>query len=287
MKSTKKIMFAMFVLSVMGMAVACGNSSNDKDNATDKKGENKETLVSTENLETNGILSQAVAEVKKNLPISIGMVGEMTDFDIEGNNLLIEARVNETMVNIDALKANPQLMHENMVSMITNSSNPSLDMLVGFLEESNMGLKLVYVGKDSGKRLSATLTSSDIKEARALANEPKDPIAYLDKQMEMTNSQMPMDMGSGMVGTKVVREGNNIVYYFECDESMISIDAMKENVASMKTLLKSQLSSNSSDPTVRELVRMCKDANVGIKYKYTGNRSGKSVTAGLNANELE
>lgn len=280
MKAIKKIMMAMFALSVISMAVSCGSRSDSDENKSSKA----TSEVSEDVQMSRQTLLLAMDEIKKSLPIPVGMLGEMTRFDIEGNNMVMELTVNETAVNIDALKSNPELMHELVVSTATNSSNPSLDLFLDLIDKADMGLELVYVGKSSGNSVSSVLTSDEIKKRNVIQRDPQELLA---KQIEVTNLQMPMDLGYGMVMVKFQREGDYIVTYCECDESMISIDALKENVAAMKTSFKSTMTSNAADPSVSELVRICKDAGVGIKYKYIGKSSGKSVTVGLSADELE
>lgn len=292
MKIIKKMMMAMFALSVIGMAVSCGNRSDSDDDtkkgkAASELSDNSGDSESKDNQMSRQILAQALDEVNENLPMSVGMVGDLTKFAIEGNDLVMELTVNESAVNIDALRSNPELMHELVVSMATNSSNPALDVFLDLVDKADMGLKIVYVGKSSGKSVSSVLTSDEIKNRNVMDESQRDPEELLAKQIEVTNLQMPMELGYGMVMVKFQREGDYIVTYCECDESIIPIDALKENVAAMKSSLKSTMTSYASDPSVSELVRLCKDAGVGIKYKYIGKSSGKSVTVGLSADELE
>ena len=293
MKAIRKIMFAMFAISALGMAVSCGNRNSGDDDSGDTKGGKNASVtkgIDGEKEASSGsrkFLTQALAEVKKQLPMSMGAIGEMTRFDIEGDNVVMEARVNESYVNLDVLESHPELVRENMVTMMTNSSNPALGTFLGFIQDANMGMKLIYVGESSGKRISASMTSEEIKNIMASAGDQKDPDALLDKQIELTNIQTPMDMGAGMSLVRLAREGNYLVCYCECDETVVPISAIKESKREIKAGLRMTMSSNASDLSVRELVRMCKDAGVGINYNFKGKHSRESVTVGLSAAELD
>lgn len=232
------------------------------------------------------LLQEVVDALQKQLPLSMGMIGELTAFQIVGDTLRLETRIDETMFNLDALGQNPELMHENIMSMISNSSNPSMKMFVSLLEKAGMSMKITYVGNSTGKRVTATMSNGDIKKGMKNGAK-KDPNAIIDRQLEIMNVQLPMDYGNGMTAQKVVREGDYIVYYFECNETLLSIDTMEKNRSTMTATIQQQLRSNSPDPSIKELVRMCTDAYVGIIYKYVGATSGKVMEVRIEVDEMQ
>ena len=85
-----------------------------------------------------------------------------------------------------------------------------------------------------------------------------------------TNRLLPQDYGNGMVNTKLVVEGNYLVYYYVCDEPEYDIDRMSQNIPLMKNTIMAEV--NSDDYLMSELRRACKEAGVGIAYYYVGKK---------------
>lgn len=95
----------------------------------------------------------------------------------------------------------------------------------------------------------------------------------LDLIVSATNKQLPQDYGNGMVNTKLVVEGNYLVYYYMCDEPKYDIDLMSKNIPLYKNTIMAEV--NSDGYLMSELRRTCKEAGVGIAYYYVGKNSGK------------
>ena len=96
----------------------------------------------------------------------------------------------------------------------------------------------------------------------------------LDLIVSVSNSLLPQDYyGNGMVNTKLVVEGDYLVYYYICDEPKYDIDRMSQNIPLMKDAIIAEV--NSDDYLISELRRACKEAGVGIAYYYVGKNSGK------------
>ena len=218
----------------------------------------------------NHRLESIIRELNKEMPISMGMVGNLTKIDVKNSTLEITATVDESLVNIESLQSNPELMKKNLKLIIQNSDG---DMKTAFeeMKKSDLGLKFTYVGNDSGKKASVSLQQNELK---ALSFASKDPNKLLQSQIELTNAQLPMDLGSGMVNTKLVRQGDYVIYYYKCDEDLLDIEQMQANIPLMQNLIVDELNNN-NDPTFNMFKKMCKDANVGIGYYYVGDKSGK------------
>ena len=83
-------------------------------------------------------------------PISMGMMGEVTDISISRGELVMTASVDESMVNIKKLQENPELLKENMNQMILDKGS-SIHFLIDELKDSGLGLRLKYIGKTCSK----------------------------------------------------------------------------------------------------------------------------------------
>jgi hypothetical protein len=109
--------------------------------------------------------------------------------------------------------------------------------------------------------------------------------AALELIISSTSRQLPMDYGNGMVNTKLVREGNYLVYYYVCDESKYDIDVMNTRIPSMKAQIKGDL--NADGFLLEHLRSACKEAGCGIAYYYVGKKSGKIAKVLIPVSELK
>lgn len=125
-----------------------------------------------------------------------------------------------------------------------------------------------------------TLGTSSICNAQSA----KESNEALDLMVRETNKQMPIDYGNGLINTKLVREGNYIVYYYSCNEDYYDIDLMNESIPTMKAEILKELNVDSF--LFNELRKTCKNAGCGIAYFYVGKTSGKIAKVFIKPKEL-
>lgn len=229
-------------------------------------------------------LKRAVEEMNEECPIDMGTVGEMTSFEYKDGNVIMSYNVNEDIVNIDALQANPDLMRQTALTMFTNSEKGGTKNLLADMEEAGAGLTLQYTGIESGKTVSVTLTSEELAEAKETANDDTDPDAVLEKEVEVTNAQMPMEAGSGITITSLVIEGDYVIYNCSVDESIVTVEDIQAGAEEAKASMKQALTTD--DPANTLFIQMCKNAGKGIGYRYIGNQTSDECTITIDASEL-
>lgn len=227
-------------------------------------------------------LQKMVEASNMECPISMGMLGELTSIELEDGNVVFYCSVNENVVNIDFLNENPDMMKRNAAMMFKNPTG-DIKKMFDALEEENSGLILSYKGKSSGKIASISLSRKEIVELGNSTDE-KDPEAILEAQVETTNAQCPMQIASGMVITHLSIEGDYVVYNVECDESLYSIAAIRSNKVQAKQGIKNSI--DLSDPTMVVFIKICKDAEKGIAYKYIGDTSEETCVIKISLSEL-
>ena len=227
-------------------------------------------------------LQKMVEASNMECPISIGMLGEVTSIELEDSNVVFNYRVNENVVNIDFLNENPDMMKRNAAMLFKNPTG-DIKKMFDSLEEENAGLILRYKGKSSGKIASISLSRKEIVELGNSTDE-KDPEAILEAQVETTNAQCPMQITSGMFVTHLSIEGDYVVYNVECDESLYSIAAIRSNKVQAKQGIKNSI--DLSDPTMAMFIKICKDAEKGIAYKYIGDTSEETCVIKISLYEL-
>ena len=224
-----------------------------------------------------------VDELNKDLPMSLGVIGDFTSVSISNGYLNMVMSVNEDVVNIDALKKSPELLHENLVQIYTNSTDSSINAVIKELKNSKLGFRLTYIGKTSGKSVSATLTNEEIRQISSTPASQKNPIELLNSQINTTNAQLPMDLGNGMIMYKMGLEGGYVVWYYRWDDD--NVDLLQESVNEIKQEMLKEIK-NSNDPSLIMMKNMCKEAGYGMAYCYVAKNSGKKVWVKVGANEL-
>lgn len=233
----------------------------------------------------DAVIENAINTINALMPMPMGSLGELTSAYLERRNVVLIAEVNEDFLNIEKLQENPEIMHESMVSFMKNTSNPNVILLLSVVKESDKGLKYVYIGKKSKKSVSVVLTNREIREALDAPAGNKNVMDVIESQIRLTNAQLPMYTGGGMTIMKLALEGNYLAYTYECDENIVSIDRLNDNRVELKRLLINELTT-STDSMIKMLVEMCKEADLGIIYRYVGDTSGKDCTVYLNNSEL-
>jgi len=107
----------------------------------------------------------------------------------------------------------------------------------------------------------------------------------LEADIRKSNRQCPMNAGSGITITSIEMSGKYVVYNAQCDESIVSIDALGENRLNVKQSIIETLRAESG-LAENAFINLLKKSNTGLIYKYEGSTSGKVCSIKINASEL-
>ena len=163
------------------------------------------------------------------------------------------------------------------VNSIINSNNQNMKKLlfVPFLLLSS--LMIIGCGDDSKK----SKTSHETIESEEIDNEANEIEEYFLSEKK----SLPLNAGYGITIVDIRVVGNDVIYDAECDESLISIDALKENRSGVKEGILSALEDNNDPKTVQD-VKFCKEHEVGIVYRYIGKTSRNTFEVRVSPSEL-
>lgn len=230
-------------------------------------------------------LKAAAEKANEDCPVSIGEAGEMTSVTSDGKTLTLTFRMNEDLLNIKQIREVPEVLRASALALVKNATGDTKEM-IDLLKEERAGLNIVYTGDKSGQKVSVELSYGDLAGASKAGEEQgQSPLEMLEAQIRLAKHQMPMKIEKGMSITDVNLKGIYVVYDVEVDESMYSVDALKENADAIKTEVTKNLSGN--DVSMKEFVQTCKKAGKGIAYCYVGNRSGDKCVVKVRAEELQ
>lgn len=218
---------------------------------------------------TGSPLKDAVEKLQRDLPMQINDFMSMDEISYENDVLEMVYGVDEDLIDIQALKANPKMLKQNAKLVVSNASG-DFKTVVDQLVKEGAGMRVTYIGRDSGAKVSVTLSGDELRKSSEM---DADPMELLQAQIDVTNAQMPMQADEATVLNKLTLEGNYVYYNYTIDEDKLSISVMKQNEASMRAYLK-QLIDN-PDPTATTFYDACRNAGYGIAHRYVGCYSGE------------
>ena len=121
--------------------------------------------------------------------------------------------------------------------------------------------------------MSVNRCDDDSKQAEALLREA------------ISEVEVPMYAGDGIVITAIYIKGDYLTYRAECDETIVDIDLLNSLKSTLKESLISELRSQ-SDLSMTFLVRLCIMADKGLCYIYEGDTTGDTCTIYIHCSEL-
>lgn len=228
-------------------------------------------------------LKQIVEQLNQECPMSMGEAGEFTSVQYEDGNVVMNYTINEDYLDIDALNKNKDVLKDYGTTFIQNATGDTKE-LIDALSKEGAGWTIRFKGQTSGKTVSLTLSRNDILNASKVDVKDKDPLSIIEGVIRLTNAQMPEDIEEGLTITEVSLEDRYVVYNVSCDESIISIRALRENTQELKSEILGNF--DMSNMAIAKFIQNCKKANVGIAYRYIGNDSGKSCLIKIPVSEL-
>lgn len=230
-------------------------------------------------------LEKLVKEINDQCPIKAGELGEVTGAEVKEEGAVFTLMVDETVFNIDALNSNPDIIRQSLLESLKNPSD-EVKALVDELKLCNSSLTYIYKGKTSGKTTSVTITSDEIKNASKMSTSDQDPEALLNAQIAVTNVQLPLQIDEATIMTRLEREGNCVVYYYEVDETLVDFDYLEENASSVEEMLTMQLQQQKYDVGSATFIRACKENNTNIVYRYIGTNTGRTLSFTVNIDNV-
>lgn len=238
------------------------------------------------NSKASSEMVQIVKELSKNCPMSAGMMGDITAVEIDGDNVVFTFSCAEDFLDIESLQQNSDMVKSGIMQSFATLQDENVQLLMDELSKAEMGLTYNLVGKKTGKKLEVNVSADEIKNLKQGDVVKGDPDALLETNLQLTNAQCPMTLGGGLVMSKVTREGDNVIYYYDADEEVFSIDALNSNQDMVMSMLRDELKKGANDPAMSSFIKICRAAHVGIGYRYVGKTTGKTATFFIPVEEI-
>ena len=226
-------------------------------------------------------LRNMVDEFNKQCPVSLGMIGTMDSASYDANTVAIYYTMPAEYIDLDMIRQNEELFHDNMLATYANSNNESFKKLIDVIVEAGANMDVV-LNTTEGDGYTFHFTADEIKGNRP--GEDGDPNVFLQNFIENTRMQLPTDIGSGLTLSDVSLDDNYFTYYYECDEDLIDIDLLQQEFTDNREEVISNI--DVTDPMTAKLFRTIKESNRGYAMTYIGKTSGKTATITIESQEL-
>lgn len=223
-------------------------------------------------------LNTLVSTLQKSCPMTIG----------DGVTMIAASSDSELLV-IDVTASNPEMMdflknEENpkeRVAMSLQSQTEMFDLLV----DAKVGISYRYI-LESEDTLIVSLSKDEVKQ---IQNRPKQSPKELARQLlladlETENKSYPTDFEDGIRIEKGAISDDEFTYYSTVDEDLIDMDAFIENKSEVKQSIFENL--NLEELMTQNLINNLVLAEYKLAYKYTGNKSQKSLKIVFPLSEL-
>ena len=227
-------------------------------------------------------LKLAIEAGNKQCPINMGLAGEVESMSYDDGEVVFTYVLNENVGNVQAMEENPEVMKRTMRA---NFANPQGQMkaLMDLIKDANASLRLVFKSKNHEESAEITMTPEELKattDDTSLTAEDK-----LNAEIEVTNMQLPTKVDAATLLEKVVVEGNEVVYLYQIDESVVDMESLEANAGMMRDNVKNMLE-NGGEAVLHFMKRVI-DTGRSLGYRYTGTESGKKVELVFTNEELQ
>lgn len=122
-----------------------------------------------------------------------------------------------------------------------------------------------------------------VQLGRAGGSADSDGQKAIAQEIEAARKLMPFKMLDFMTVQDAAFDGRTITYLIIMDEDYGSIDEMKKNVSESKSAIVQSLNGNAA---TKQLLALCVQNDVGIKYIYRGDTSGEECVVTLTPDDL-
>lgn len=108
------------------------------------------------------LLSLSVESQRENLPMQIGEGLKMTDYKLDGDNIIVTIQIDESLYLISEMRSNKALIKSSMIE--EGLKDPESKSLLDMCKVSHTGLTYHLVGNHSHEGFDITISSSEIRE---------------------------------------------------------------------------------------------------------------------------
>lgn len=230
-------------------------------------------------------LQAGIESANKECPMDLGMIGEISsiEFDKDADEVIMTMTISKDMpLKMSALKKLKNTLKRAMMGNWAKSEDGL--KLMDEIAKADSKMTIVMRTENTDENIKIKISKDEVKDLAEGKIDPISPRDLLEIMITSTNAQCPMQIDEVTILSSVSLEGTNVVYNYSLDEDVVTMDVIEQNKISIKSNLKQALST--PDPTMKQMIGVCKGANTGISYRYVGNTTGNVCVIKFSPSEL-
>lgn len=230
-------------------------------------------------------LQAGIESANKECPMDLGMIGKISsiEFDKDADEVIMTMTISKDMpLKISALNKLKNTLKRAMMGNWAKSEDGL--KLIEEIAKADSKMTIVMRTENADENIKLKISKDEVKDLAEGKIDPISPRDLLEIMITSTNAQCPMQIDEVTILSSVSLEGTNVVYNYSLDEDVVTMDVIEQNKISIKSNLKQALST--PDPTMKQMISECKEANTGISYRYVGNTTGNVCVIKFGPSEL-
>lgn len=230
-------------------------------------------------------LQAGIEFANKECPMDLGMIGEISsiELDKDADEVIMTMTISKDMpLKMSALDKLKNTLKRAMMGNWAKSEDGL--KLMDEIAKADSKITIVMRTENTDENIKIKISKDEVKDLAEGKIDPISPRDLLEIMITSTNAQCPMQIDEVTILSSVSLEGTNVVYNYSLDEDVVTMDFIEQNNISIKSNLKQALST--SDPTMKQMISVCKEANTGISYRYVGNTTGNVCVIKFRPSEL-
>lgn len=230
-------------------------------------------------------LRKQVEQMNRQCPIDLGIVGKASSIELneaEDEVIYTITLGNRLPMKISALNQMKSALKRSIIS--NYAQDETMVAFAKAISKADAKLSYVYESGETNESTKITLSSDELKDIADGHITPISSLEQLQIEIMSTNAQCPMQIDQVTLMTSVTLEGKRFVYNYSIDERYISLEQLEAQESVIKSNIKTYFISN--DPSIKRLVKLLKDTNSSVEYRYVGNITGTVYCISIPAAEI-
>lgn len=275
----KKLLIILIAVSLLAGAVCLFLRSRTETTAAPEEETAVLTAAQREELKT------CIRSYRDKTPRRFGTFGILKHMALKGQHLRMFVDLNPRFYNLKGISEEPEIVKRDLFLNLCNMDD-SFDPLFLRLARNRIGLR-IELGKDAvDEILEIYFTAGELLQVAQSKQRSVNPYEVLQSHVDVYNLSLPMQVSDRLILKSVRLTKDHLIYDHEVEEvagnEINRIRAGKQKMAHdiLQTL------HTSDSPAILEVMHLCRQAHLGMKYRYTGNNSEQTVTIYFDRSQL-
>lgn len=222
-------------------------------------------------------LQDAIISLDESCPKHMSEEMILTSVKLRDDFVIFSVNHDELTASVDKFKRNGELMKSMTITMLSGNRD-----FIKLLLSENKGCKYIYTGLKSGATCTVEISAKELKDAEKMEATPDSKLRGL---INLTNIQLPITIDEGFVFTEVYVKGNNVLFRYEVDETILDLSEIENNQEQLKEILLAEM--QSSQDVEKRIMQIAAESGKNLLYLYVGKNSGKTVSIIISNSEIK